>query len=203
MFVGSFDAESAAAATELEGPAALVLVDALVAKSMVEPVESTQPTRYRLLESIRLFAAERLAAEQRSDDVRARVARFLGDRHRARRRADMLYQEANRNDQPTALALALWALERRELALFARVIHGVAWDQVSAFTSDPEGSAALAEHHQSAASPTAQKERCDQECQEHEDREPLSLAPLDRAALAHAELAAGRVDVKQRRPGGV
>ncbi|MBX3285209.1 MAG: hypothetical protein KF703_07690 [Actinobacteria bacterium] len=145
VFVGSFDAESAAAATELEGPAALVLLDALVAKSMVEPVESTQPTRYRLLESIRLFAAERLAAEQRSDDVRARVARFLGDRHRARRRADMLYQEANRNDQPTALALALWALERRELALFARVIHGVAWDQVSAFTSDPEGSAALAE----------------------------------------------------------
>ena len=143
VFVGSFDAESAAAATELDDSAALVLLDALVAKSMVEPVESTQPTRYRLLESIRLFTAERLAAEQRSDDVRARVARFLGDRHRLRRMASVMYEEASRDDQPTGLALALWALEQRNLVLFARVVHAVGWDQFGVFTSDPEASAAL------------------------------------------------------------
>lgn len=145
VFVGSFDVESAAAATETDPSTARVLLDALVAKSMVEPLESARSTRYRLLESIRLFAAARLAEEQRSDDVRGRVAGSLGDRHQLRRRTSVLYEDANREDQPTALSLALWALERRDLGRFARVVHAVAWDQFGIFTGDPEACAALSE----------------------------------------------------------
>ena len=83
VFVGNFRVETAqhvAAASELDEWAALDALAALVNKSLVH-VSPLEPRRYRLLETTRLYAAERLVAagelratEQRHGQAMARLA---------------------------------------------------------------------------------------------------------------------------------
>src|SRR5207253_1737786 len=64
IFAGGFDvaaAEAVCPGEEVEDFEVLGLLDALVDKSLVQPDESADTTRYRLLESMRDYAAARLA----------------------------------------------------------------------------------------------------------------------------------------------
>jgi predicted ATPase/class 3 adenylate cyclase len=77
VFAGEFDLSSVAAVTGLDELEALDLVEQLVAKSMVEA--DPWRNRYRLLETLRQYAWDRLVASGRLIDVRdAHAGRFAG-----------------------------------------------------------------------------------------------------------------------------
>ncbi len=84
VFAGGFDLESACAITCFpETPddlAVLDLLDALVRKSLLVADGSAGRTRYSMLETIRQFAEEQLAASGASTEVRSAHARYFAGR---------------------------------------------------------------------------------------------------------------------------
>ena len=88
VFAGGFDLQSACAVAgsgDLDEFAILEVLDALVRKSLLIADRSAGRTRYSMLETIRQFAEEQLAAHGEACDMRAAHAR-----HFAGREADIL-----------------------------------------------------------------------------------------------------------------
>ena len=79
VFAGGFDAAAAVAVcgSGQDEYAVLDLLDSLVRKSLVTIERRAGPARYGLLETIRQFAAEELAATGASDDLRDRHAAYF------------------------------------------------------------------------------------------------------------------------------
>jgi predicted ATPase/DNA-binding XRE family transcriptional regulator len=71
------DAEAVAAGTGLPAPAVLAALGRLVEQSLVTVVRGGTRTRYRILEPVRRFAVERLAAIEEEAAVRDRHARWF------------------------------------------------------------------------------------------------------------------------------
>ena len=81
VFAGGFDLQSACAITSSDDDyAVLDLLDALVRKSLLIADRSSGQTRYSMLETIRQFAEEQLAASGAADQVRGAHARYLAGR---------------------------------------------------------------------------------------------------------------------------
>jgi predicted ATPase len=83
VFAGGFDLESACAVAgsdEFDDYAVLDLLDALVRKSLLVADRSAGRTRYSMLETIRQFAEEQLAASGEANTVRSAHARYLAGR---------------------------------------------------------------------------------------------------------------------------
>ncbi len=79
VFHGGFDISDVAAVTGVEDPEAALLVDALVAKSLVHAGRGTSGIRLGLLETIRLFAQEKLREDDDASGAGLRHhARFIG-----------------------------------------------------------------------------------------------------------------------------
>ena len=74
VFSGGFYVEAAAAMNDIDVPTAADLVEALVNKSLVDTVNTRGDSRYRLLESLRIFALDRLVEFDDPDDVRQQHA---------------------------------------------------------------------------------------------------------------------------------
>lgn len=70
VFVGSFDIDALAGILGIDERDALDRLAALVDASLVEVESATSPTRYRLLETVRLYAEERLVEAGEADTVR-------------------------------------------------------------------------------------------------------------------------------------
>jgi tetratricopeptide (TPR) repeat protein len=88
VFAGGFDVQSACAVAGFDDPddyAVLDLLDALVRKSLLVTDRSAGRTRYSMLETIRQFAEEQLAASGSATEARTAHAR-----HFAGREADVL-----------------------------------------------------------------------------------------------------------------
>jgi predicted ATPase len=88
VFAGGFDLQSACAVAGFDDPddyAVLDRLDALVRKSLLVADRSAGRTRFSMLETIRQFAEEQLAASGAASEVRAAHAR-----HFAQREADIL-----------------------------------------------------------------------------------------------------------------
>jgi predicted ATPase len=89
VFAGGFDLESTCAVAGSDDPddpddyAMLDLLDALVRKSLLVADRSAGRTRFSMLETIRQFAEEQLAARGAATDVRARHARHFAGRETA------------------------------------------------------------------------------------------------------------------------
>jgi predicted ATPase len=80
VFAGSFDLEAAAGACAGDGIARegiLRLLTALVDKSLVEPQVSDEDVRYHLLEPLRQYGWERLAAAGEVDTLRCCHAQYF------------------------------------------------------------------------------------------------------------------------------
>ena len=79
VFAGGFDAAAAVAVcgSGQDEYAVLDLLDSLVRKSLVTIERRAGPARYGLLETIRQFAAEELAATGTADDLRDRHAAYF------------------------------------------------------------------------------------------------------------------------------
>ena len=81
LFVGSFDLAAAAAVGELDEYDAIDIVGSLVAKSLLvaEADRTGQSRRYRLLETVRMYAADQLArAEDANGALHAYVEHYRG-----------------------------------------------------------------------------------------------------------------------------
>jgi predicted ATPase len=86
VFAGGFDLESACAVMGSDDDfAALDLLDALVRKSLLVADRSSGRTRFAMLETIRQFAEEQLAAGGEASEIRAAHSRYF-----AAREADIL-----------------------------------------------------------------------------------------------------------------
>jgi predicted ATPase len=80
VFVGGFSLASACAvggSGDIDDYAVLDLLDALVRKSLLSAERSVSGTRYSMLETIRQFAEEQLAARGEADTVRAAHSRYF------------------------------------------------------------------------------------------------------------------------------
>jgi hypothetical protein len=83
VFAGAFDLQSACAVAGFEDSddyAVLDLLDALVRKSLLVVDRSADRTRFSMLETIRQFADERLAARGDANDARTAHAQFFAGR---------------------------------------------------------------------------------------------------------------------------
>ena len=127
VFAGEFDLEAVAAVASLDALEALDLVEQLVNKSMVEADPARD--RYRLLETLRQYAWERLVAGGRLDEVRdahaasfaalaARQARRMGE---GGQRLDAL-DRLDRDYDNLRAALA-WLIEQRRADDAARMVR--------------------------------------------------------------------------------
>ena len=83
VFAGGFDLQSACAIAgfdEADDLAVLDLLDALVRKSLLVADRSAGRTRYSMLETIRQFAEEQLAARGDASEIRAAHSRYFAGR---------------------------------------------------------------------------------------------------------------------------
>ena len=80
VFVGGFALEAATAVTELDEFDVLDVLDSLVRKSLLHVDRTDAAVRYAMLETIRQFAEEALAASGNSESVRDRHAAYFADR---------------------------------------------------------------------------------------------------------------------------
>jgi predicted ATPase/class 3 adenylate cyclase len=81
VFAGGFELESACAVVGFDDDfAALDLLDALVRKSLLVADRSSGRTRYSMLETIRQFAEEQLAARGEASEARTAHARYFAKR---------------------------------------------------------------------------------------------------------------------------
>ena len=162
VFAGGFDrmaAEIVGSANDLDQHQVLEQLAELVDKSLVAAEEAEGATRYRLLETIRQYAAEKLAESGEADAVRTRhrdhyavvaseLARPAGDRHRQIRQVEdnidnlraAFQWSLEVSDRETALRLALWLwpIWRGR----SRMREGLAWLD-SALGGDSDFAAAM------------------------------------------------------------
>ena len=80
VFHGGFFVDAVATVCGVDEGAAAELIDGLVSKSLIDIVTTQGDTRFRLLESIRLFALDRLVESDDPDDARSLHANHYADR---------------------------------------------------------------------------------------------------------------------------
>ena len=124
VFAGGFDllaASKVCGGENMDEYAILDLLDSLVRKSLVTTEQVANHTRYGLLETIRQFAEERLAAAGEMDDVRDRHAKYFAEQAVAywdiwdspRQRETSVWAEV---EYANLRAGFRWAAERADLA---------------------------------------------------------------------------------------
>jgi DNA-binding CsgD family transcriptional regulator len=137
VFAGDFslDAAEAVCTTDvIDAAAVLDLITRLVDRSLVvaEPRQGDEPTCYQLLETLRLYALERLLEHGEVDDARACQAAWM-DRcaeqlllavHGPDQGCWLRWAEREHDNARTVLA---WALEQNQAELAARVAAALSW----------------------------------------------------------------------------
>lgn len=156
-FLGGFDLDAAhavAGGAEVERYQVLDLLTLLVDKSLVVAEDSKQGTRYRLLETVRQYAQERLGASREGDDARSRhrdhytaMAALLdrasdADHERRLEQADSEIDNLraafawSRENSDAELALALASSLQPLWLARGRIQEGLNW--LSAALADPK-----------------------------------------------------------------
>jgi predicted ATPase/DNA-binding CsgD family transcriptional regulator len=85
IFIGGFDLEAAAAITARDYPTTMALLEALVSQNLVRRQEraveggNDRPPRFGMLETLREFSLDQLAANEELDEATALHALYFGD----------------------------------------------------------------------------------------------------------------------------
>ena len=170
VFVGGFDLDAAASVGELDEFEALDILDSLVRKSLLHVDRTDTEVRYRMLETIRQFAEEALAATGTGDEIRNRHADYFADRAddaAARYVTDDEVRVGRWVDREIANLTAgfHWALSRglADTALrIAATTHSIARDSLRSDTFDwPEQVLALARQVEHRQLPRLLGQACD------------------------------------------
>ncbi len=166
-FQGGWSLAAAVAVTDLDEAVVLEALDSLVAKSLVTAEPGRYGTRYRMLETIREFAIDELAAQGRAESIRRRHAVFFaGDGEWPRPTMVSLDDLVRRRiDGDNFFAALSWATETQDRCLTANLL--CTWAGYAAFDrSNPDVPAAL------------------DACLDDDTLAPLSRARLQGAAAA-------------------
>jgi len=136
--VGGFDLDAAEAigvSDDVDAFIVVDIVDRLVDKSLVDVEDVADTTRYRLLETIREYAFERLEAAGRADEARARHATHFTEfaEHAGvglRGPDERAWLERAERDLDNVRAAVIWSTERDGATLALRILmalslHGV------------------------------------------------------------------------------
>lgn len=142
VFAGGFDvaaAEAVCATAAIDTFDVVNVIDHLVDKSLVIVEEVAAATRYRLLETIRDYALERLVAEGDADDVRhthaVHFARVASDAGRGLRGAEEgRWIELVEQDLENLRSALTWALEHDETTLACDVVEPLAIEMLDVNT---------------------------------------------------------------------
>jgi predicted ATPase/class 3 adenylate cyclase len=198
IFAGGFTLESASAVCEMDEILALDLLSALVDKSLVqaEPVESG--TRYRLLESTRQYAREKLADAGESDTVAHAHARaFLGlaewFNDAWETTADRVWFAQTEPELENFRAALVWALEAQGDALLGQRLASAlrrAWAHFAA--AEGQRWVQLAQKHADDATPPAvlaELDLAEASLAAALTQQRVSLAAGERALVRYGELA--------------
>jgi len=120
---GSFDLDLAVAVLASRDAVALDTLDALVARSLVHTERSDDAGRllYRLLETIRVYAYERLLAAGHAEETRDRHARHLADRLEAITPLPFTLHPQHDLLADDAIAALEWLAAEGDTALGARI----------------------------------------------------------------------------------
>ena len=117
LFVGTFDLDAVASIAGLPVGEALDVVEALVLKSMVHRAAGrTVTARFRLLDTLKAYARQRLESERELDDARDRFVGYFSDavgRHPHFYFYSMNYVTERGDDWPNIIAAAEWAAARK------------------------------------------------------------------------------------------
>jgi predicted ATPase/class 3 adenylate cyclase/DNA-binding CsgD family transcriptional regulator len=169
VFLGGFDLEAARAVAGAERYQVLDQLTLLVDKSLVATEDSPQGTRYRLLETVRQYAQEKLSESREGNDIRARHrdhytalvaaldAPAATDRQR---RIDQAEAEIDnlraafawsRENSDTDLALTL-ASSLEPLWARGPIQEGLNWLDAALGDQDPDGADALGARVRATAS---------------------------------------------------
>jgi predicted ATPase/DNA-binding SARP family transcriptional activator len=124
-------AEHTCAGDDVPPESILDLLAALVDKSLVEPARGRDgEQRYRLLETIRAYGAERLAQAGEADDIRARHAAYflamsqVAEEHlRGHEQLDWLARLSAENDN--LVAALRWAIDTRQADLAVQLAQTI------------------------------------------------------------------------------
>jgi predicted ATPase len=133
VFAGGFDIETACAVTGFSDDFAILdLLDALVRKSLLVAHRSSRRTRFSMLETIRQFAEDQLAAGGEASEIRAAHSRYF-----AGREADILalWDSPRQRDAYDWFAIELpnlrtafrWATDHSDLDIAAAIATWAAW----------------------------------------------------------------------------
>jgi predicted ATPase len=135
VFAGGFDLQSACAVSGFDGSddyAILDLLDALVRKSLLVADRSSGRTRFSMLETIRQFAEEQLAASGEASEIRAAHSRYF-----AGREADILalWDSPRQREAFNWVTVELanlrtafrWAADQRDLDVAATIATYAGW----------------------------------------------------------------------------
>ncbi|MFP3915195.1 MAG: adenylate/guanylate cyclase domain-containing protein [Actinomycetota bacterium] len=128
VFAGGFDLEAAEAVGpggEVEAWEVLDLVDQLVDKSLVVSVLSEGTTRFRMLEPIRQYARERLAAQDEATDVPLAHARHYAS---MLRELSVQLRSGGQGAAHAAVAADLDNIRSALTALRSNRLYGELWD---------------------------------------------------------------------------
>jgi predicted ATPase len=122
----SFDLELAAAVVDRPSAATLDALDTLAARSLVytERDERARALRYRLLETIRAYAFQRLLDAGDAEATRGRHAVYVADRLDAIPDMPMSMQPEHADLADDAIAAIEWARASNKIALGARLACG-------------------------------------------------------------------------------
>jgi predicted ATPase len=126
VFAGGFTVEAVRQASGLDGGRLLPVLSSLIDKSLVQAMETTEGERYRLLETVRDFAAGRLVAAGEEGAVRESHFRFFaaladkgGAELRKTEQAQWLHRLADDHDNLRVALLhgRAWPEDRLRLAV--------------------------------------------------------------------------------------
>ena len=116
LFAGSFDLEAVASVTGLPAGEALDVVESLVLKSMVHRARGrTTTARFRLLDTLKAYANQRLEVEQELDDARDRFVEYFSSaigRHPHFYFYSLNYVAEHGDDWPNITVAVEWAAAR-------------------------------------------------------------------------------------------
>ena len=132
VFAGDFDSQAAQAVSELSAEELGEVLERLVDKSVIVPVERGGHRRFLLLETVRAFALEKLGQQTRLEDARAAHAAYFagyaaraGERYRDVNSAQFIAEfDAELENIRVAIAYALQMKHSQLLSLF---VHATRW----------------------------------------------------------------------------
>ena len=127
VFMDGFDVDSASSVADISRREAIEVLDALIAKSWVDRRDTTERARFRLLETVKAYAEDRLAASGETRQARDRHLTYFHGLATSRGHAglaELRLGVALRAERRNLTAAFEWAASTERWPLAAQIVSG-------------------------------------------------------------------------------